>query len=255
MDKGVIPMNEAAQTLDGWYTYHDFRTLDWAAWKALDEQERKQAMDELVALTRDFAQVEDKKTGAYGQYLMTGHKADLMFMHMRATVEELTAVKNRFQKTRFADYTIPSYSYVSVVELGAYLAKPGVDIETDPYVQGRLKPALPKLNNVCFYPMSKRRVGQDNWYTLPMEERREFMKSHGMIGRQYHGKVIQIITGSTGLDDWEWGVTLYSDDPLQFKKLVYEMRFDEASARFGEFGPFYVGTQMTETDLVELLHL
>jgi peroxiredoxin len=248
-------MNEAVQTLDGWYTYHDLRTIDWAAWKALDEQERKLAVEELVALTQGFAQVENAQTGAYGQYLMTGHKADLMFIHMRPTLEELTELKTQFQKTRFADYTIPTYSYFSVVELGAYFAKPGVDIETDPYIQSRLKPFLPKLRNVCFYPMSKRRDGNDNWYTLPMEERREFMKSHGMIGRQYHGKVVQIITGSTGLDDWEWGVTLYSDDPLQFKKLVYEMRFDEASARFGEFGAFYVGTTMPESDLVELLRV
>lgn len=248
-------MNEAVQTLDGWYTYHDFRTMDWAAWKALDAHERQQALDELSTLMQEFARVEDDKTGAYGQYVMTGHKADLMFIHMRPTLEELTAVKTKFQKTKFADYTIPVYSYFSVVELSAYLAKPGVDVDTDPYLQGRLKPTLPKLRNVCFYPMNKRRSGSDNWYMLPMEERREFMKSHGMIGRQYHGKVVQIITGSTGLDDWEWGVTLFSDDLLQFKKLVYEMRFDEVSARFGDFGAFYIGTMASDAELLELLRV
>jgi hydrogen peroxide-dependent heme synthase len=101
--------------------------------------------------------------------------------------------------------------------------------------------------------MNKKRDGEDNWYMLSMEDRREMMKSHGMIGRSYAGKVRQIITGSVGLDDWEWGVTLFGEDPLQFKKLVYEMRFDEASARFGEFGPFYVGNYLTQEDLSALL--
>jgi chlorite dismutase len=94
--------------------------------------------------------------------------------------------------------------------------------------------------------MDKRRQGNDNWYMLPMEDRRSLMRSHGMIGRQYAGKVKQIITGSVGFDDYEWGVTLFSDDVLQFKKLVYEMRFDEVSARYGEFGSFFVGNILQE---------
>lgn len=248
-------MNEAVQTIDGWYSYHDFRTIDWAAWKALSAEERRQALDELLSLTEGFAADEENRVGSYGQYAVAGGKADLMFIHMRPTVEELTAVKTTFNKTRFADYTVPVYSYFSVVELSAYLAKPGVDIDTDPYIQGRLKPVLPKTSNVCFYPMNKRRQGNDNWYTLSMEERKEFMKSHGLIGRQYHGRVTQIITGSTGLDDWEWGVTLFADNPDDFKKLVYEMRFDEASARFGEFGPFYVGSRASNDDLGALLRI
>ena len=140
---------------------------------------------------------------------------------------------------------IPVYSYVSIVELSSYLAKPGVDPSEDPELQARLKPILPKSKHICFYPMNKRREGNDNWYMLPAEDRKTMMRSHGMIGRTYAGKVKQIITGSVGLDDWEWGVTLFSDDPLHFKKLVYEMRFDEVSARFGEFGDFYVGNLLT----------
>jgi chlorite dismutase len=103
--------------------------------------------------------------------------------------------------------------------------------------------------------MNKRREGNDNWYMLSMEERRGFMRSHGMIGRSYAGRVKQIITGSVGLDDWEWGVTLFGDDPLTFKKLVYEMRFDEASARFGEFGDFYVGNLLQAEKLPGLLSI
>ncbi|MCL6515908.1 hydrogen peroxide-dependent heme synthase [Alicyclobacillus sp.] len=248
-------MNEAVETLEGWYALHDMRRVDWAAWRALPAPERLRAVDELLTLTQAFAQTEAQRLGAYGQYHMAGHKADLMFLHMRPTLQELNEVKARFQKTRFADFTVPTYSYVSVVELSAYLAKPGVDVDTDPYLQGRLKPVLPKTEYVCFYPMNKRRQGEDNWYMLPMDQRREMMKSHGMIGRKYHGKVTQIITGSVGLDDWEWGVTLFADDPLHFKKLVYEMRFDEASARFGEFGGFYVGNRLGNEALGRLLHL
>jgi chlorite dismutase len=103
--------------------------------------------------------------------------------------------------------------------------------------------------------MNKKREGSDNWYMLSMEERRNFMRNHGMIGRQYAGKVKQIITGSVGLDDWEWGVTLFADDALQFKKLVYEMRFDETSARFAEFGEFFVGNLLDAGKLKALLEV
>jgi chlorite dismutase len=103
--------------------------------------------------------------------------------------------------------------------------------------------------------MDKRRDGNDNWYMLSMEERRNMMKSHGLIGRSYAGKVKQIITGSVGLDDWEWGVTLFAEDPLQFKKIVQEMRFDEVSARFGDFGSFYTGCQLTYEELKKYLSI
>ncbi|MCL6452370.1 MAG: heme-dependent peroxidase [Alicyclobacillus sp.] len=248
-------MSEAVSTLDGWYAYHDFRRMNWPLWKQASSELRRAALADLKAWVAGLADDEASRRGSYGQYAVAGGKADLLWLHMRPSIEELNEVKHRFAKTRFADFTVPAYSYVSVVELSAYLAKPGVDVETDPYLQGRLKPVLPKDQHVCFYPMNKRRLLGDNWYTLSMEERREMMKSHGLIGRQYAGKVRQIITGSIGFDDWEWGVTLYAEDPLQFKKLVYEMRFDEASARFGEFGPFYVGAPLTDTALATMLQV
>ncbi|MDQ0191321.1 heme-dependent peroxidase [Alicyclobacillus cycloheptanicus] len=248
-------MNEAVATLEGWYVSHDIRTLDWQAWKSTTAVERAKALDELAAVHTAFSNYEVQKSGGYGLYVMAGNKADFMWIQLRPTLEELIAAKHELNRTRFADFTRPAYSYVSVVELSGYLAKPGVDVSQDPYVQGRLKPALPKTQNVCFYPMNKRREGNDNWYMLSMDERREMMRSHGMIGRSYAGRVTQIITGSVGLDDWEWGVTLYADDPVVFKKLVYEMRFDEASARFGEFGPFYVGSRTDVSALGEWLHV
>ena len=110
------------------------------------------------------------------------------------------------------------------------------EVARDPRNAGRLTARIPQRRYVCFYPMNKKRDGADNWYNLPFAERAAMMVEHGKIGRSYHGLVTQVISGSIGFDDWEWGVDLYADDPLVFKKLVYEMRFDEASSRFGEFG-------------------
>lgn len=248
-------MSEPVETLDGWYALHDFRTIDWKAWKALDVEERQHIVQEFTELVSSFSAVNESRTGSYGQYAIVGHKADLLFLHMRPTVEELNELEIQFNQSHLADYLNSPYSYLSVVELSGYLAKGDADPETNPYLQKRLKPALPETKHICFYPMNKRREGNDNWYTLSMEERREMMRSHGMIGRSYAGKVTQIITGSVGLDDWEWGVTLYADDPLQFKKLIYEMRFDEVSARFAEFGQFFVGSRLTEQKLVNLLKI
>ncbi|MBD2863328.1 hydrogen peroxide-dependent heme synthase [Paenibacillus oceani] len=248
-------MSEAVQTLEGWYALHDFRAIDWNAWKRISPEERAKAEDELYTLLAEWNEVEQQKTGSTAFYTIVGQKADIVFMHLRETFDELNELETAFNKTTFAQYTIPVYSYVSVVELSSYMAKPGTDPMQDPEIMARLKPILPKAKHICFYPMNKRRSGDDNWYMLSMEERRGFMRSHGMIGRSYAGRVKQIITGSVGLDDWEWGVTLFSDDPLTFKKLVYEMRFDEASARFGEFGAFYVGNLLDSDKCRSLLRV
>jgi peroxiredoxin len=246
-------MSEAAQTLDGWYVLHDFRTIDWTAWNEASTEEREQARRSLFSLVNEWEQVEERKEGSLALYAIVGQKADLVFMHLRETLQELNAVENAFNRSPFAKFTKPAYSYVSVVELSNYMGQPGVDPMQVPEIVARLKPILPKTNHICFYPMNKRRLLGDNWYMLPMEERKAMMRSHGMIGRSYAGKVKQIISGSIGFDDWEWGVTLFADDALQFKKLVYEMRFDEVSARYGEFGAFYVGNRLTHDGLAELL--
>lgn len=248
-------MSEAVATLEGWYSLHDFRSIDWALWKQISAEERKLAVDELIEFADAWKSVEATKEGSTGLYSIVGQKADLAIWHLRPTLEELNALETAFNKTRFADFTIPTYSYVSVVELSGYIGGPGVDPNTDPMIQARLKPILPPKKHICFYPMNKRRSGNDNWYMLTMEERRDMMKIHGMIGRKYAETIKQIITGSVGLDDWEWGVTLLSDDPLQFKKIVYEMRFDEVSARFGEFGSFYVGNIVDKDELRRLLEV
>jgi peroxiredoxin len=250
-----MSQNEALLTLEGWYALHDFRKMDWESWKLATEEERQAALDDLLSLNKEWAANEEAKEGSTAVYTILGHKADLVFMFLRPSLEELNELETAFNKTRFADFTVPAYSYVSVVELSNYVNNPDNDPYADPQVRARLFPTLPKFKHICFYPMNKKRSGEDNWYMLSMEQRRDMMRSHGMIGRKYAGKIKQIITGSVGFDDWEWGVTLFSDDPLQFKHIVYEMRFDEVSARFGEFGNFLVGNIVDEEGLQKLLAL
>ncbi|WP_026695947.1 hydrogen peroxide-dependent heme synthase [Peribacillus kribbensis] len=247
-------MSEAAETLDGWYCLHDFRSVDWTTWKMLPEDERQEAIEEFLALVNKWNETQEAKQGSHAIYTITGQKADFMMMILRPTMEELNIIETEFNKTKFAEFLVPAHSYVSVVELSNYLAS-GEDPYQNPHVIARLYPELPKAKYVCFYPMDKRRQGNDNWYMLPMDERKSLMRSHGMIGRKYAGKVKQIITGSVGFDDYEWGVTLFAEDVLQFKKLVYEMRFDEVSARYGEFGSFFVGNILTEEDVPKFLQV
>ncbi|MDQ0271770.1 hydrogen peroxide-dependent heme synthase [Cytobacillus purgationiresistens] len=249
-------MSEAAKTLDGWYCLHDFRAIDWTTWKMISSDERQAAIHEFLSLVDKWNTTQSENKGSHALYTIVGQKADFMMMILRPTMEELNEIENEFNKTKLAEFTVPTYSYVSVVELSNYMA---ADSDEDPYenphVKARLYPILPKSSHVCFYPMDKRRQGNDNWYMLPMDERRDLMRSHGMIGRTYAGKVKQIISGSVGFDDFEWGVTLFADDVLQFKKLVYEMRFDEVSARYGEFGAFYVGNLLEEERVAKFLYV
>ncbi|HZG70896.1 MAG TPA: hydrogen peroxide-dependent heme synthase [Chondromyces sp.] len=247
-------MSEAAQTLDGWYSLHDFRLMDWSAWKMLSSDERQAAIHEFHHFLDKLNTTQEAKEGSHAFYSIVGQKADFMLMILRPTMEELNQLENEFNKLKIAEYTIPSYSYVSVVELSNYLSS-DEDPYQNPQIRARLYPELPKAKHICFYPMDKRRQGEDNWYMLPMKERGALMRSHGMIGRKYAGLVKQIITGSVGFDDYEWGVTLFADDVLQFKKLVYEMRFDEVSARYGEFGTFFVGNILPEEQLAQFLHV
>ncbi|WP_232696874.1 hydrogen peroxide-dependent heme synthase [Brevibacillus daliensis] len=242
--------NEALLTLEGWFSYHDFRKIDWGKWKAASEEERTAAIDELQTLMNTWQDDESATDGSTSVYSVLGHKADLSFIFLRPTINELEALKTAFNKSRFADYTTTDYSYISVVELSNYVNNPGEDPKANPHVRERLYPVMPKWNHFCFYPMNKKRGEKENWYSMSMEERRDLMRVHGLTGRKYAGKIKQIIGGSVGYDDWEWGVTLFAHDPLDLKHIVYEMRFDEVSARFGEFGDFLVGNYV-DTDSVK----
>lgn len=163
-----------------------------------------------------------------------GHKADIAFMALHADLWRLRDFQTSLQQSGLDIVD----SYVSLTELSEYAA--GLPEETK---QARLYPQLPPEGKPawCFYPMSKRRNPDQNWYELPFERRRELMYEHGATGRTFAGRVLQLITGSTGIDDYEWGVTLFCEHPDDLKEVVYTMRYDEASARYAEFGPFYVG--------------
>jgi chlorite dismutase len=255
------------ESLEGWWILHRMFAFDRLAWDALPESERTKIVQEATAALTPFQQSKDSDVGL-AQIL--GHKADLMLTHYSRNYDGLAHAQIVFDKTRLSEYLTPATSYVSVLELGLYdatgkihasLAEQGLKPHTDewnkafddlvkkeeqnPRNAGRLWAKIPQRRYVCFYPMDKKREDVANWYMLPFEKRAELMLEHGKIGRMYHGIVTQVISGSIGFDAHEWGVDLYADDPLVFKKLIYEMRFDEASAKYGTFGDFYSGVQFS----------
>lgn len=237
----------APETLEGWFALHDLRRFDRAAWDRMPAPDREKAIVGATDFISGAEAVADGGVGRSVTYEMLGHKADLMMVHLRPDVAQLHDLERAFDHSLLGSCTSRAYSYLSVIEVSRHAASEGTgsNVVDSPYIQARLYPEIPEHSEfICFYPMSKRRTGDDNWYLLDGSERAELMRAHGRTGRRYAGKVSQIVSGSMGLDDWEWGVTLFSDDPLQFKKLVYEMRFDEVSARFAEFGPFYVGRRL-----------
>jgi hydrogen peroxide-dependent heme synthase len=259
------------ETLEGWSVLHHMYRVRWDALKSLSPSNRA----DLAAEAARSIQPKPESGHSCLVHLL-GHKADLMVTHFRRTFDDLSQAELSFQQTKLTDFVEMTTSYVSIVELGMYemtakihqqLAAKSLKQGTDDYeaafdqemetqrsrMMGRLFPEIPNRRYVCFYPMNKKRGEDKNWYMVPFERRGEMMLEHGMIGRHYSGKVTQIISGSIGFDDWEWGVDLFADDPLTFKKLIYEMRFDEASAVFAEFGPFYVGLQFATANLAQFL--
>jgi chlorite dismutase len=251
----------APPTEEGWYVLHDLRSVDWDAWRAAPDRERRVALDEGVSYLESHAALADVTgdEGATAVFSIVGHKADFMVLHLRPSVEALDRAERAFERTALADYTDQTSSYLSVTEVSGYMhddLDAGLeDVEDEGmrrYMRQRIYPEIPEMAHVCFYPMDKRRGPEHNWYDLPFDERADLMSAHGDIGREYAGKVTQIISGSVGLDDHEWGVTLFSDDPTQIKKLLYEMRFDPSSSRYAEFGTFYFGQRFPPTDLPAL---
>jgi peroxiredoxin len=263
------------ESLDGWSILHRMFAFDRRRWDALDSYRQAAIANEAAALFEEFAADPDQDCGL-AQLL--GDKGDLMITNYARSFDALGVAQARTDKLALRDFLTPHHSYVSVLELGLYgdtgkihadLRERGLkpysedwnaafdaalaDVARDPRNAGRLAARIPQRRYVCFYPMNKKREGADNWYNLPFEDRAKMMVEHGKIGRSYHGHVTQVISGSIGFDDWEWGVDLYADEPLIFKKLVYEMRFDEASSRFGEFGRFWTGMQFSIVALPEFL--
>jgi chlorite dismutase len=255
--------------------------FDWPAWRRADSTARQRALAEASALLAPLEpgsahtapEAHPHQSALYAQL---GHKGDLLLIHFRDTIEQLAQIERDLARTELGAFLHPTHSYLSVVELGLYesasktypaLTAEGIEPlgeEWDRRIQevvdrqaaamsSRLYPAIPETKYLCFYPMDKKRGEHVNWYTAPMPDRARMMHEHGLIGRRFAGEVKQIISGSIGLDDWEWGVDLFSDNPGVFKKLIYEMRFDEASALYALFGPFYVGVRLPVAELASWL--
>jgi chlorite dismutase len=264
-------------TLEGAWMMHQMFRIRRGAWRNLAEAEQnsiiKEAQQALASMEEGSKSAHPNQSAAYS---LIGHKGDLMLLHFRDSLEDLHRTELAFSRLRLSDFLEPSHSYLSAVELGLYessaktyasLSEKGIEPHSEEWNAGiadvigrqsaamepRLFPEIPPAKYLCFYPMDRKRAEQKNWYELPMHDRQRMMHEHGMIGRRYADCVRQVISGSIGFDDWEWGVDLFADDPLVFKRLIYEMRFDEVSAVYALFGTFYVGIRVAAADLSGLL--
>jgi chlorite dismutase len=250
-------------TLEGSSVLHQMFRFRWAEWRKLSQTEQHEIAAEASAA---LLKMENDVAGQTAVFSLLGHKGDLLVVHFRNSFDQLKSAELAISKLRLSDYLEQTTSYLSVVELGLYessvklyreLRGKGIEPHSPEWnaaiedtnkrqteaMRPRLFPQIPPARYICFYPMDRRRGEDKNWYSLPIEERQRQMEEHGLVGRRYAGTVRQIITGSIGFDDWEWGVDLFADDPLIFKKLIYEMRFDEVSAVYALFGTFYVGVR------------
>lgn len=257
----MIKLPAAPLTMEGSWILHQMARLRW------------RSQDLAAKLTPLIETLESQGSAVYA---MPGHKGDLLFVHFRKTPDELNLADVTVARALDGIADIVN-SYVSVVELGLYessvklydsLAAKGIAAHSDEWNQAceetlvrqraamasRLFTPIPDEKYMCFYPMNKRRGEHKNWYSLPIQERQRQMAEHGEIGRRYAGSVRQIISGSIGYDGWEWGVDLFSANPLVFKQLIYEMRFDEASADYGEFGDFFFGIRLKPAGVAAYLN-
>ncbi|HEY7098481.1 MAG TPA: hydrogen peroxide-dependent heme synthase [Terriglobales bacterium] len=260
-------------TVEGYSVLHQMMRIRWSAWRELHSAQKPDIIHEATSL---IGSMEQSTNGQSALFSLIGHKGDLMLVHFRNSFDELNQAELAISRLRLSDFFEPTTSYLSIIELGLYesstktytsLTERGLEPHSDDWkreinetlarqkeaMRPRLYPEIPKHRYICFYPMDRRRGEDKNWYMLPIEERARQMNEHGLVGRRYAGEVRQIITGSIGFDDWEWGVDLFADDPLVFKKLIYEMRFDQVSAEYALFGQFYVGVRCPAASLEKLL--
>ena len=262
---------------DGWHCLHLFYRLEYGAWELLTPDQQRAAKTRLATIVQETRALE--KTQLLTLSILTP-KADLGFMLVTPDLHEANRIEKQLTLSLGADVLDPVYSYLSLTEESEYTTgeeQYAATLETEQklkrdtpefgtameafrermkhYRHERVYPTLPDWPVVCFYNMTKRRGEQRNWYSLPFEERRQLMSGHARVGRQYAGKVKQLITGSTGLDDAEWGVTLFAHDTYQIKSIVYQMRFDEVSAAYADFGEFYLGIQLPLDELFRRLQL
>ena len=259
-------------TLEGSSVLHQFFRFDWKSWRAVPAAERERIAAGFLEVLHRLERENDSEPIRTALYSQLGHKGDLILVHFRDSLEALNQIELDLAQTALYDYLDQRHSYVSVVELGLYestrktyeaASSKGFEPHSDEWnaevatslkraseaMAPRLFPAIPETKYLCFYPMDRKRSDQANWYTVSFAERQRMMHEHGLIGRRYGGEVKQIISGSIGMDDWEWGVDLFAEDPVIFKKLIYEMRFDEVSAVYALFGQFFIGLRLPVEEL------
>jgi chlorite dismutase len=260
---------------EGWHCLHLFYRIEYGQWQLLNREEQATAKTKLAALVQEVRATDSTQLLTLA---VVTPKADLGFMLITPDLQTANKIEKQLSVTLGADVLTPVYSYLSLTEESEYITTEQeyvatLDSETrndsekleralvafrdrmKHYRQDRVYPTLPDWPIVCFYNMSKRRGEQRNWYALPYGERRKLMKGHAAVGREFAGKVKQLITGSTGLDDAEWGVTLFSRDTFQIKAIVYKMRFDPVSAEYADFGEFFIGIQLPLDELFRRLQL
>ena len=262
----------------GWPVLHLFQSIDRARWLAIGESDRAHAIEEFATLLDTLAREEGMQlipSGVIG-------KADLALLIVHPDPKRVQQVTQELAATRFGSCLSTVYSFLSISEKSEYISTTGdhakklldedglapdsPDFQRQVsgfaarmgmYVDSRVHPKLPgpDMPVVCFYPMSKVRGEGHNWYALSFTERKRLMGSHADAGRRYANRVSQLVTSSTGLDDWEWGVTLFTRDLKSIRDIVYEMRYDEGSALYGLFGPFYVSVRFAPGELRQALRL
>jgi chlorite dismutase len=265
-----LPLSEYSPvplTLEGSFLLHQFFRFDWKAWRSCADGKRAEIAAEAVTALQRLERATPDAPVRTALFSQLGHKGDLVLIHFRDSLESLNQVELDLAQTELYDFLDLRHSYVSVVELGLYessrktweaAAAKGLEPNSPEFqaevaaslerastaMASRLFPAMPESKYLCFYPMDRKRGEQINWYTVPFAERQRMMHEHGLIGRRYGDVVKQIISGSIGMDDWEWAVDLFADDPVVFKKLIYEMRFDEVSAVYALFGEFFISVRL-----------
>ena len=242
---GATPMHghttgleKVPETYEGWFSLHANYSINFEKWRSWSAEQQIEVLQSFKAFIGNLETAHEAHTSSYAMYQINGHKGDIMFWFLQPSLQDLNEVELTLKKLPIFSVLQPESSFVSVIEVSNYVKSP----KDHPKVQARLYPKIPRLACMCFYPMAKQRNLTDNWYMLDRQSRGSMMRSHGQIGKKYEDTIKEFTTGAFGMDDWEWGITLMSDDPIQFKKIVNEMRFDEVSARFGIFGPFTIGT-------------
>jgi peroxiredoxin len=263
---------------EGWHVLHLFYHIDYSQWSMLSDDEKRYAKVRFTELVQEIRATPDTQLLTFS---IVSPKADIGFMLLTPDLHVANAFEKKLSLSLGPEILTPAYSYFSITEPSEYtttreqyiaetlIAEKNLSAESEEYNAAlkefdermahyrsyRVYPQLPDWPIVCFYPMAKRRSGNDNWYALDYEKRRELMSGHARVGRTYSGRILQLITGSTGLDEHEWGVTLLAKNTSDLKDIVYEMRFDEVSARYSEFGDFYICLQLPLPELFKRLCL